>query len=78
MKVDSNDDLQAILNKLCKDHGYDYAKHLGMYKDEDIWEPAFKEECIYGYPVLLHVKKGRVRQSRSYKEVFKILAHFYD
>ena len=75
----TKEELQAHLDALCRQNGFDYAKYLGTYNGDEIYQPEFNEEgdALYGYPCLLHVRGDKVRRSRSHHEAFKVLHFFY-
>ncbi len=75
----TKEELQAHLDALCRQNGFDYAKYLGTYNGDEIYQPKFNEDgdVYYGYPCLLHVQRDRVRISKSHHEAFKVLKHFY-
>ena len=76
----TKEDLQARLNEICKQNGFDYAKYLGKYKGEDIYQPRFStdKDVLFGRPCFLHVKGDKIRRSRNYKEASNVLNFFYD
>ena len=76
----TKEELQAHLDALCKQNGFDYAKYLGVYNGEEIYQPRFSsnKDILFGRPVFLHVRGDKVRRSRDYKEASKILNYFYD
>ena len=73
-------ELQAHLDALCKQNGFDYAKYLGTYNGDEIYQPSFSssDDILFGRPVFLHVRGNKVRRSRNYKEASKVLHHFFD
>ncbi len=75
----TKEELQQYLDALCKQNGFDYAKYLGEYKGEVIYQPTFSpnEDLLYGRPVFLHVKGDRVRRSKNHKEASKVLNYFF-
>ena len=77
--VMTKEELQTHLDSLCKQNGFDYAKYLGSYNGDEVYQPKFNEDgdVYYGYPCLLHVRGNKVRRSRSHHEAFKVLRFFY-
>ncbi len=68
------EDLQNYIDSLCKQNGFDFAKYLGTYRGEEIYQPSFLEGdgVYFGYPVFLHVRNGKVRRSKNQKEAFTV------
>ena len=77
----TKEELQATLDAICKQNGFDRAMYLGNYKGEDIYKPVFDlaegEEAFYGRPCYLHVKGENIRRSKDFKEVLKIMHYFF-
>ena len=74
----TKEELQAHLDAICRNNGFDYAKYLGKYHGDDIYKPSFYEgNVLYGRPVFLHVRGGKVRRSMNYKEASEVLNFFY-
>ena len=40
----TKEELQAHLDALCRQNGFDYAKYLGTYNGDEIYKPEFNEE----------------------------------
>lgn len=76
----TKEELQAHLDALCRQNGFDYAKYLGTYNGDEIYQPEFNVDgdVFYGRPCFLHVRGNKVRRSRNYKEASKVLNYFYD
>ena len=75
----TKEELQAYLDAICKQNGFDYAKYLGKYNGDDIYEPAFyKKGTLFGRPVFLHVRGDKIRRSVSHVEASKVLHFFYE
>lgn len=75
----TQEELQNILDALCQQNGFDYAKFLGEYNGERIYKPSFNEAdgVIFGMPCYLHVKGSKIRRSKNHKEVSKIMHYFF-
>lgn len=74
----SKETLERI-DAMCKNNGFDYAKYLGIFKGEEIFEPSFNfDGAVYGTPRYLHVKDNKIRLSKNFKEVAKVMDFFYD
>lgn len=75
----TKEELKERLNEICKNNGFDYAKYLGEYKGEDVYQPSFYggEDFLYGRPCFLHVKGEKIRRSKNHKEASKVIEHFF-
>lgn len=73
------EELQKYLDELCKQNGFDYAKYLGTYKGDEIYQPSFDSDVdiLFGYPVFIHVHNGKIRRSKNHKEAFTVGRYFF-
>ena len=75
----TKEELQTHIDAICKQNCFDYAKYLGKFNGDDIYEPTFYEEgTLFGRPVFIHVRGNRIRRSVSHAEASKVLHYFYD
>lgn len=67
------------LNAICRANGFDYAKYLGEYKGESIYQPEFDYDgdVYYGRPCFLHVKGDKIRRSKNHKEASQVINYFF-
>ena len=75
----THEELIERLNTICKDNGFEYAKYLGEFKGEDIYQPSFENDAdlLFGRPCFLHVKGERIRRSKNHREASKVINHFF-
>ena len=72
-------EVPQIITDIVKRNGFDYAKYLGEYKGEQVYQPCFdSEEAVFGRPRYIHVKGNKMRWSKNYEEASKTLHYFYD
>lgn len=72
-------DVPQIITEIVKRNGFDYAKYLGEYKGEQVFQPCFdSDEAYFGRPRYLYMKGEKVRWSKSYNEASKTMHFFYD
>lgn len=72
-------DVPQIITEIVKRNGFDYAKYLGEYKGEQVFQPCFDSDVAYfGRPRYLYMKGEKVRWSKSYNEASKTMHFFYD
>jgi hypothetical protein len=72
-------DVPQIITEIVKRNGFDYAKYLGEYKGEQVFQPCFDSgEAYFGRPRYLYMKGEKVRWSKSYNEASKTMHFFYD
>ena len=78
-KRKSQEELLEELNTICQNNCFDYAKYLGEYKGEKIYQPSFDYDgdILFGRPCFLHVKGNRIRRSKNHKEVSEIIRYFF-
>jgi hypothetical protein len=72
-------DVPQIITEIVKRNGFDYAKYLGEYRGERVFQPCFdSDEAYFGRPRYLYMKGDKVRWSKSYDEASKTMHFFYD
>ena len=72
-------EVPQVITDIVKRNGFDYAKYLGEYKGEQVYQPCFySEDAVYGRPRYIHVKGNKMRWSKNYEEASKTLHYFYD
>ena len=72
-------EVPRIITDIVKRNGFDYAKYLGEYQGEKVYQPCVdSEEACFGKPRYLHVKGNIIRWSKNYKEASRTMHFFYD
>lgn len=77
--MEEDQEILARLNEICRNNGFDYARYLGEYKGEKIYKPSFDlgDDVLFGRPCYLHVKGKKIRRSKNWSEVSKIMHYFF-
>ena len=72
-------EVPQVITDIVKRNGFDYAKYLGEYNGELVYQPCFdSEEAVFGRPRYIHVKGDKMRWSKNYAEASRTLHYFYD
>ena len=72
-------EVPQVITDIVKRNGFDYAKYLGEYNGELVYQPCFdSEEAVFGRPRYIHVKGDKMRWSKNYAEASRTMHYFYD
>ena len=72
-------EVPQVITDIVKRNGFDYAKYLGEYNGELVYQPCFdSEEAVFGRPRYIHVKGDKMRWSKNYVEASRTMHYFYD